>query len=390
MELEKEITEFQKSIKEFRDRFEATEKGLFTKAEFKEFTDKITPRIDSLETVINRPPLAAPEEKGDEKAKEGKAEYNKAFYNYMRTGVLTLDAKAAKYDMERKALVEDAVGQILVTEEVESEIWRLMPTLNVLRPLCGVRTVSKDRIRLRGISEVTVGWGKLELGGAPPESTLVPVDTYQYVEDLEGLTKVGKDELMDSDVNIEPIIADSFARAMADAEELAFIRGLGHALEQPVGMVTAASGIAHHDTDVINVADIEDFIQLTYEIAPQYRANGAFLVNSATEMMLRLLRDAALGTFSWQPSVQAGKPNSFLGFPMYTCNHLYTLANVDSPIAVFGDFKRGYRIIDRIGISIQRLIEVYHAAGLIGFHASKRVGGSAFDPNALVIMDEHA
>jgi HK97 family phage major capsid protein len=69
---------------------------------------------------------------------------------------------------------------------------------------------------------------------------------------------------------------------------------------------------------------------------------------------------------------------------------LNTLADVIGHLAIFGDFRAGYRIIDRMGMSIQRLIELYSGAGLIGFHASRRVGGSVINPNALVIMTEHA
>jgi HK97 family phage major capsid protein len=333
-------------------------------------------------------PVIKANEKGDGVA--GKSEYNKAFYNYVRTGELRLDAKAAQYNLERKALVEDVTGQILVPEEVDAEVYRTLAQINVMRGLCAVRTVNRDRLRLRGISEVSVGWGKLELGAAPLESTLVPVDTYQYVEDLEGLTKVGKDELMDSDVNIEPIISDSFARAMADIEESAFINGTGHANEQPTGITTAAAGVTHWDNTAAGAILMTDMMAVPYQVAPQYRRNGTFLVHSATELYLRQLRDAALGSFSWQPSLIVGKPNTLFGYPIVTCNYLNTLADVIGHLAIFGDFRAGYRIIDRMGMSIQRLIELYSGAGLIGFHASRRVGGSVINPNALVIMTEHA
>ena len=61
-------------------------------------------------------------------------------------------------------------------------------------------------------------------------------------------------------------------------------------------------------------------------------------------------------------------------------------------IAIFGDFQRGYRVIDREGIGIQRLSELYAEAGLVGFKVHARVGGYPIRPSnkALVLLTEHA
>jgi len=394
MELEKEIEELHRNVGEFRTRFEQHEKGVFTKADFTEFEKKIAPRIAELETIITRPPLDTREAGDGTRPPEGAAEYKHAFFNYLRTGQLKLDAKAAAYaaalPLEQKALVENAVGQILVPYDIDAEVYRTLGNLNIMRPLCTVRTTTKDRLQLRGVGEVTVGWGKLETGAAPPESTLVPVELWQYVEDLEGETKVGKDELMDSDVSLETLINERFARAIAEAEEYAFIRGLGHGSQQPAGIILAASGCVASVTDVINVIDIEDTKQVMYTIAPQYRQNGVYIVHSRTELALSLLRDAALGTFSWQPAVAAGKPNTLNGKPIYTSDYLHILTEVNQPICIFGDIRSGYRILDRMGMTVQVKREVYASAGLVGFQVSRRVGGSVINPPAIAVMTEHA
>src|SRR5690606_14281447 len=125
----------------------------------------------------------------------------------------------------------DGTGQILIPEELESEIYRELPKLTVIRSLATVRQTRSDRIRRRSLTEVTGGWGKLETGTPITESTLVPSEEYQYIEDLYALTKIGEDELMDTDVALESIVADSFSRAIAEAEDTAFVIGTGHANE---------------------------------------------------------------------------------------------------------------------------------------------------------------
>ena len=46
----------------------------------------------------------------------------------------------------------------------------------------------------------------------------------------------------------------------------------------------------------------------------------------------------------------------------------------------------GYKIIDRMGMSIQRLDELYAEAGLVGFKAHFRVGGDVIRAAAFTII----
>ena len=338
---------------------------------------------------LKKPNIAG--EPGD--TKDGKIEYKKAFFQFLRTGNLELNETARAYfNLERKALVEDVTGQILVPEELEAEIWRALPQINVIRPLCSSRTITRDRVRLRGVSETQVGWGKLELGGAPVETTLVPIETWQYVEDLEGLTKLGKDELSDSDVSLEPIVADSFARAMADAEEDAFVNGTGHATQQPAGFLPAASGVPTHALAGANAIAMNDILDLIYTVPAQYRRNGTFVMNSQIELALRQLLDVPTGRYLWEPSLQVGKPNLLMGYGVVACDSMPTFTlpapGTTMRVVAFGDFRSAYRIIDRVGMTIQRLTEIYAIAGLVGFLASRRVGGSVIRPDALAILIE--
>jgi len=384
--------EFKKLLTDERASNEKKLEGRLPASDFKEFSAKIEARMVEINTEIAK--LKKPNLSGDEGDKlDGKAEYKKNFFQFMRTGIFELGEKAKHYfNLERKALVEDATGQILVPEEVDAEIYRTLPQLNVIRPLCSSRTINRDRIRLRGITETQVGWGKLELGGAPVETTLVPLETWQYVEDLEGLTKLGKDELSDSDVSLEPIVADSFARAMADEEENAFVNGTGHATQQPLGFLPAAAGVPTHPLAGANAIVMNDIMDLIYTVPAQYRRNGTFVMNSAIEQALRILLDVPTGRYLWEPSLQAGKPNQLMGYPVVVCDSMPTFTlpapGTTMRVVAFGDFRTAYRIIDRVGMTIQRLTEIYATSGLVGFLASRRVGGSVINPNALAILIE--
>jgi len=358
-------------------------------AETKQLLEAQHTRIDELEVKLQRQSIPAPGSP-DPQSEEAKA-HSAAFFKFVRKGDTALTPE------ERKALVEDATGQYLVTPELEAEIERTLPKITIVRPLAAKRTISKDRLKLRSLTEVTVGWGKLETGADIPETSPVPgAPTYQYAEDLYGLAKIGEDELADSDFNLQTILADSFARAIAEAEDKAFIIGAGHDSEEPEGITVNAilrtAAVIGSDAAAVT---IEKFMECVYACPPQHRKNGVWIVNSTVELAIRQLRsetDATYkGPFLWQPSLVAGAPNTFLGYPIYNQDDMEDLADTGY-IAIFGDLKAGYRIIDRAGITLQRLVELYSEAGLVGFKVHKRVGGGCIKPanKAIVLMKESA
>jgi HK97 family phage major capsid protein len=393
-EAKAKVTELNENVVKLREKYDLMEKGVVTGDAFKRFQDQINPQIQALNLAIQRPAgEVLPGNAG--KNSEGAHEYKKAFYKFLRTNRLELNEKAAAYVAERKALVGDATGDILIPEVLEAEIYRSLPQLNVIRGLATVRPMSTgDRVRRRSLTEVQVGWGKLEIGGTPVESTPVPTEAYDYVEDLNGLAKIGDDELMDSDQNLEPIIADSFARAIADAEEAAFVNGLGHTFQQPNGMTLAASGVTRVTNAAAGAVTVEDILALMYALPAQYRRNGTFIMNSGTELIIALLRatyTGGSGAFLWQPAIQAGMPNTLFGHPVVNCEDVAQLADGTlQDVVIFGDIKAGYRILDRQGMTIKRLVEVFATAGLVGLLVKKRVGGSVVRPDALRILREHS
>lgn len=298
---------------------------------------------------------------------------DKAFLAYLRTGV------------EQKALVSDVDGgrRILspvILKEVEHEV----ENLNVIRGLSGHRNLeSSDNLEIHAMDEVEVGWGELSLAHAIPEKTLTPAPKrYCFAEDLYGLAKVSENMLTDSsDLDLAGYVISSFARAVADAEELAFVKGAGHESGQPPGITLDTDLVTQElATDDANVIVIEDFTKMPYQIPARYRKGSCWLVNSTLELAIRNLRALGAdgvtytGPFLWQPSLQEGVPNQFLGYPIHCVDNLCDLSDADSVIAIFGNLKLGYVVVDRSGIEIKRLDEIYSEASLIGFRLHKRVG----------------
>lgn len=310
----------------------------------------------------------------------------KAFLDYVRTG------------QESKALVADTVGGYLISPAIERELSRSLEKEVVIRRLATTKTMTKNRLEIRSISEAQAAFGVLETGSDITESTPTPgVPTYQYVEEINGLVKVGIDELEDSDHDLAEFLINSFSRAIAELEELKFLKGAGHSSGEPDGITLDATLIANTvTTDTAGAITVDDMLDLMYACPAQYRKNGTFLVNSLTELALRKLRFKTgvteEGGYLWLPAVSEALPNTMLGKPIYCVDDMETLAGAEQVVAIFGNFKRGYRILDRVEFSLQRLTEIYSEANLIGFKIRKRTGGGLINPSrkALVLLTEHA
>ena len=297
-------------------------------------------------------------------------DHTKAFYNWIRGK-----------DYERKALISDATGRILLPEELEATIREGLPQLNVIRPLCSVMTTNRDRVRARSLTAPTVAWGKLELGAAVATSTPVPTEQYAYVEDLNGLVQIGVDELADTDQNLAAWLAQQFTIAMANAEEAAFAIGTGHTFLQPEGIFTAAGGIATEALDAAGAVTFDDLKQVQYALPAQYRNGASWLMHSGTELLIQLLRGVgAVGPlydqYLWQPSLSAGTPNTLLGYPVYNSGSIAQVGDgVLQRVVGFGNWKYAYQIVDREGMSLKQLNELFITSGMVGFLATRRLTG---------------
>jgi HK97 family phage major capsid protein len=137
------------------------------------------------------------------------------------------------------------------------------------------------------------------------------------------------------------------------------------------------TGCRHTATTVVITMD--DLLSVQYLLKEAYVRNAAWLMKRDVAGYLRKLKSGTTGEYYWQPSVQAGSPAMLLASPVYECPDMTGLTS-NAPVQntypiAYGDFKKGYLIGDRIGLEIQRLVELYAASGTIGFLARRRYNG---------------
>lgn len=323
-------------------------------------------RAERLERELNTPTSkvlsSRPEKPLTDKPGRASDEYRDNFWHMVRD-------RYAHYSVFNALQVgTDTEGGYLVPDEYERTLVQALQEENKLRSLCKViHTSSGDRKIPLVASHGTASWVDEE--GQIPESD----DSFGQISlgahKVASIIKVSEELLKDSVFDVESYIATEFARRVGDAEEAAFINGDGAG--KPIGLLHSTNGAAAGVTAASATAfTADELIDLVYSLKAPYRKHALFLFNDQTLKAIRKLKDGN-GQFLWQPGLQAGQPNTLLGYRYETSYHMPLIGAGAKPI-LFGDFS-SYWIADREGRSIKRLNELYAATGQIGFRVTQRL-----------------
>ena len=266
----------------------------------------------------------------------------------------------------------DADGGYLVPDEYDHRLVDVLTEENIMRKL-GHKIITSGEHKINiAATKPAAAW--IEEGGALSfgDATFDPIllDAHK----LHVAIKVTEELLYDNAFNLESYIIDMFGKALANAEEDAFLNGSGAG--QPLGLFAATGG----GTAAISTASLtaDDVIKLVYALKRPYRKNAKFIMNDQTIASIRQLKDNN-GAYMWQPSLVAGEPDKLLGYDVYT-----------SPFCpagkiAFGDYSY-YNIGDRGTRSFKQLTELFAGNGMIGYVAKERVDGKLILPEAVQIL----
>lgn len=339
-------------------------------SKIQQFTDEIdrTTRMDAMERELLKPvntPLTA-KPMGDMKESEVKPSsvYKEAMLKALRSNFRQIDNV-----LQEKV---DADGGYLVPEEYDNRLIQTLNGENIMRSLANIITTSGDHKINIAATNPAAAWieegGQLTFGEATFKQVLL--DAHK----LHVAIKVTEELLYDSAFNLEDYILEQFGKALANAEEDAFLNGDGTG--KPTGIFHETNGGTH--LTEVTAFKSDDIINLIHALKRPYRKNAAFIMNDKLIATVRKLKDGN-GAYMWQPSYQVGEPDTLLGYPVYT-----SAFSPEGKIA-FGDFSY-YNIGDRGTRSFKQLTELFAGNGMIGFVAKERVDGKLILPEAVQIL----
>lgn len=164
----------------------------------------------------------------------------------------------------------------------------------------------------------------------------------------------------------------------------------GAGTTQPDGIVTSATvGVTGTGSFATTKLTGDNLIDLTESIDPAYASGDLkFMMHQTARAAARKLKDSQ-GQYLWQPSLQAGIPNTLAGYPVVINNDMATLA-ASSKSVLFGNIKDAYLIRMVKDVTLLRLVERYADYLQVGFLAFSRVDGTLQDANAVRVFQTTA
>lgn len=353
--------------------------------EFKQLTDEIhrMERREDIENEMKKPVSTPITEKPMNTAPTAEEKTGRASNEY-RNAMLT--ALRSNFRKVNNVLQEgvDGDGGYLVPEEYDSRLITKLTENNIIRTLGHTLTTAGDHKINIAATTPAAAW--IDEGGALTFGDATFAQTNLDAHKLHVAVKVTEELLYDSAFNLENYIVDEFSKALANAEEDAFINGNGTG--KPLGLLAATGGAEVGVTTASATAiTADEIINLIYSLKRPYRKNAAFVINDATLALLRKLKDGN-GVYLWQPALTLGEPDKLLGYPVYTSQFMPTV-EAGAKTIIFGDLSY-YNIGDRGTRSFAELRELFAGNGMVGFVAKERVDGKLILPEAVKVLQQHA
>lgn len=324
-----------------------------------------------------------------------KKAYKAAFFDrFVRKG----DDSAEMKGLQQKAwsIGTPADGGYAVPEQIDRVIEKLLRDLSPVRAVANVVTVgTSDYKKLVNVNGIASGWVG-ETAARPATNTSQLAEVIPPMGEIYANPQVTQQSLDDMFFNVETELQDQLVEEFAVSEGAAFISGDG--TNKPKGFLTyttaatadssRAFGTIEHiatgvsaDFAATNKGDV--LYNAVGALKKGYRAGSIWMMNKTLMFEILRIKDTT-GQYLWQPRLQdSGIGISLLGFSVEEAEDMPVKAANSLSIA-FGNFRRGYTIVDRVGMRMLR--DPYSNKPYVGFYTTKRVGGAVINSQAIKLI----
>lgn len=313
--------------------------------------------------------------------------------------VVTAEEKAGLVEYIKSGLsgTTGPTGGFNVPETIASDIAEVALKQSPVRAVADVRTIDTPNYKmLVNVRGTTTGWvGETETRATTTAPSLDSIEpTLGTVYSLTGVTE---ELLEDFAGDAERWLVQDVGQHIGEAESQAFISGDGD--NRPTGFLSGtinASGDATRTFGHLqyiptgstsslgsNITLPDNLLAMIFAMRAGYRQEGAaFMANTSTVEALGKLKDGENRPLFY-PSMREGTPGTLMGYPLIEAEHMPGVASGNFPMA-FGNFRRGYTIVDRTGFTVLR--DPYTVKGQVQFYVRRRVGGAVRDSNAIKLL----
>lgn len=323
----------------------------------------MTARIDELEKKLARPAVHTEKKDGEPSAE------TKAFASYLRAG-----NSAPAEELKTLTVSSDPQGGYLAPAEMSAEFVRNLVEFSPIRSIASVRTTGNSSVIYPKRNSVTnAAWRGETQAQTGSEPTFGQHEV--VIREVNTFVDVSNQLLADSAGQAEAEVRLALAEDFAAKEGLAFVNGVGTL--DPEGLMTNAD-IGFTVSGGASTLTADGLISTFYALPAAYRNSGTWLMNGSSLASVRKMKDSVTGAYIWQPALSLGQPETLLGRPVVESVDMPDVGAGTFPV-LFGDFS-GYRIVDRLALSI--LVNPFLLAtnGITRIHATRRVGAGVIQP----------
>ena len=348
------------------DKFADMEKSIKAQADIAKQSQE---QMSRLETIVSRPDFG--------KGSPVESIQKKVFDKWLRQGKDSLSPDEVKV----LTVSNDNTAGYLAPPEYVRELIKGIIEYSPIRSIARIRRTTHRSIQMpKRTGTFSATWVAEQ--GTRSETTGYAVGLEEIpAHELYALVDISEQEVEDSVFNLEAEMNSEFIEQFAKAEGNAFVSG--NSVGRPQGILSNSSvGNTAGPDDAI---DANSLIAVAHTVKAEYARNGTFVMNRSTLAALRKLQDGA-GQYVFQPGLyQMGVGSSVLGHPIVEATDMPDIGDGTKPI-IFGDFRRGYLIVDRTQLSIMRDPFTQATSGNVRYIARRRVGGQVILPEALATI----
>lgn len=344
-------------------------------------------KIDAIEKTIQRQSEFMQSGGSDKEDLETKSKFHDFFKNGGKKEICVLERKDLRTD-------SNPDGGYLVRPQFSTQIITKIFETSPIRQYADVETIGTNELVL-DIDDQEAGYEWVGEGSLGSDATTPQIGQLSIkVHKIATKPKISNEALEDPIRNLEAWLQGKVSEKFARAEATSFV--LGNGITRPKGILTysawASAGVYEREKlEQVNSTSsgaftVAGLVEIQNALFEEYQNNARWMMNRASYGDILQLNSANHYNFlSLQPSSQKQGiiELTLLGKPVVYASDIVVPA-ANSLSAIYGDFKAGYKIVDRVGINILR--DPYSVDGFVVYKTYKRVGGAVQNYQALKIQ----
>lgn len=353
----------------------------------------IADNVKAIEATMGRMGMT----QGTKQADELKEKTAKAFKSFAKSGgqghfdeYLSKHGQEFGIDVKALSVVSDADGGFLVMPHFGGVINTKVYETSPMRQLANVETISTDSFEVlidhdEAASGGWVGETQSRTDTGTPKLGKIEIRVHEQFAQPKATQKV----LDDAAIDIEAWLAGKVSDKLSRTENTAFISGNGTAKPRGILSYDAGTDITLEQIEQVVSGSASTYtyaglVDLQVSLKEVYQSNASFLSKrTGFGNLMKIVDGQNRPIFNLTFDKNTGLASGIMGRPLLFADDMPAVA-LNALSLAYGDFKKAYTIVDRMGIRILR--DPYTDKPNIKFYTTKRVGGAVVNFEAIKLQ----